>query len=193
MFVMVKIKVFEKSDITIVSKIITEEIGDNYFTKNDFLLFISNPLYFSYVAIIDSTIVGFGVAYIDTINTIIDTSLSGELQRLFENGINVGYIKTIAIDKSFQKKGIGSLICETLINDFNNSNTKAIISTAWEIGEKINSDRMFKSFGINKICKIPEYWKVESLLKNYQCSNCGKPPCLCSAVIYGKKLYKNFL
>ena len=35
---------------------------------------------------------------------------------------------------------------------------------------------------------IENFWKEYSIKFNFDCTACGKPPCLCSAIIYTKKL-----
>ena len=110
------------------------------------------------------------------------------METFFENSQTIGCIKTIAINKTFQKKGIGSLICEAMIRVFCEKKVDAVIVSAWKIGNIVNSDKMLNLSGIKKICEIPEYWKNDSIIKSYDCCICGNPPCLCSAVIYGKIL-----
>ena len=185
---MITIRPFEFSDIITVTKIINDEIGENYYSENELYLFISNQNYIGYVACIDSKIIGFGISHIDTISQIIDITIADELNSFFKYSQTIGCIKTIAINKISQKQGIGSLICKAMMRDFNEKNVDAIIVTAWEIGDKVNSDKMLNLFELKKICEIPEYWKNDSLIKNYDCSICGNPPCLCKAVIYGKIL-----
>lgn len=35
---------------------------------------------------------------------------------------------------------------------------------------------------------IENFWKEDSIKFNFGCTTCGKPPCLCSAIIYTKEL-----
>jgi len=185
---MITIRPFKISDIINITKILNDEIGENYYSENDLHLFISNQNYIGYVACFDSQIIGFGISNIDTISQIIDITIADELKSFFKYTQTIGWIKTIAINKLFQKRGIGSLICKAMMRDFYEKKVEAIIVTAWKIGNNVNSDKMLNLFGIKMICEISEYWKNDSTIKNYNCTICGNPPCLCTSVIYGKIL-----
>jgi len=105
----------------------------------------------------------------------------------FESDLSkFGIIKSIAIDKDYRNKGLGIKLMQSCINDFELHFIKEIFCIAWKAGENTNLHHILTKLGFEKNKEILNYWKKDSLKKNYACPECGNPPCLCAAVIYRK-------
>ncbi|PWE20126.1 hypothetical protein DGF29_07195 [Aliarcobacter skirrowii] len=53
---------------------------------------------------------------------------------------------------------------------------------------QINIKRLAIKEGFKEECIIEEFWKEDSIKFNFDCTACGKHLCLCSAIIYTKKI-----
>ena len=58
----------------------------------------------------------------------------------------------------------------------------------WINKDQVNIKGLAIKEGFKEEFIIEEFWKEDSLKLNFDCTACGKPPCLCSAIIYTKKL-----
>ncbi len=101
---------------------------------------------------------------------------------------DLGVIKTIAINKNFKGLGIGTSLIVDALHEFKMRDRKTVFTIAWKskLGTNLHGVLMKTSF--KRFIEIPNYWYQSSLESGCHCSVCGKPPCVCSAVIYAKKL-----
>lgn len=102
----------------------------------------------------------------------------------------IGVLKTTAIAGEYQGHGIGKKLTDECYRTMLKSNVQSICSVAWKNGDRINIGGILDSLGFKKYTEIENYWKDDSLKNGYACPVCGKPPCLCSAVIYTQSVYK---
>lgn len=104
------------------------------------------------------------------------------------NAQDLGVIKTIAIDRHYKGLGIGTSLIEDALHQFKNIDRNTVFTIAWksELGTNLHGVLMKTRF--KKLIEIPHYWYQSSLETGCHCSVCGKPPCVCSAVIYAKQL-----
>ena len=68
------------------------------------------------------------------------------------------------------------------------NNIKFVIMAGWKNGTEVNIKGLALKEGFKEEFEIENFWKEDSLEYNFNCTACGKPPCLCSAVIYTKVL-----
>lgn len=130
------------------------------------------------VAIVNSKVVGFFIFKILTERSAnyLDTNSGKEILE----------VKTIGVDSLEQRKGIGSYIfsqVESIAKEFNVENCYCV---AWQRKEKVAMHNIHLNAGFIMQRVIKNYWKSDSIEKEYNCPECGNP-CLCSAVIYHKK------
>lgn len=97
----------------------------------------------------------------------------------------IGYLKTIAIDRTFAGYGIASNVVKHCIEEMNNQGISSIISSAWKHGGIINIENVLKSNGFVRQKEIANYWYESSINEKFMCPQCGNP-CHCSCVIFIK-------
>ena len=51
-------------------------------------------------------------------------------------------------------------------------------------GGVANARRIVENIGFKMITEIEDYWYKDSIVKDYICPSCGKPPCKCSMIFY---------
>ena len=114
--------------------------------------------------------------------------------------IDLDYLKKIIRDKKLQLdqeyEKIGYIDSNTILS-FNQlfQPVKYFVPTSfrsfmagWINKDQVNIKKLAIKEGFKEEFIIEEFWKEDSLKLNFDCTACGKPPCLCSAIIYTKKL-----
>jgi len=94
--------------------------------------------------------------------------------------------KTSVIDKTFQGKGIMTRLIN-YVNDKLGGHQKTIISIGWKRGNRIPMKSILEKNGFKEFCELKNYWKSDSLKREFICPECGTPSCLCSCVIFVKE------
>ena len=100
----------------------------------------------------------------------------------------VGYIDSIAVNENYAGKGIGTLLLKSTLLKLKQDNINYAIMAAWRNGTEVNIKALALREGFKEEFEIENFWKEDSIKHNFDCTACGKPPCLCSAVIFTKKL-----
>lgn len=96
----------------------------------------------------------------------------------------IGFLKSEAVDTPFRKKGIGHDLMDDAICLMKNHGVTQVYGTAWH-GKGYNTSKtILERYGFIKKAILPMFWHKESLEKIYDCPVCGKPPCMCNALLY---------
>ena len=93
-----------------------------------------------------------------------------------------------AIDENYSGYGIGTLLLKDTISKLREHKIGFAIMAGWINKDQVNIKKLAIKEGFKEEFIIEEFWKEDSLKFNFDCTACGKPPCLCSAIIYTKKL-----
>ena len=107
---------------------------------------------------------------------------------LDEEFLKIGYIDSIAVDENYSGYGIGTLLLKDTISKLREHKIEFAIMAGWINKDQVNIKKLAIKEGFKEEFIIEEFWKEDSLKLNFDCTACGKPPCLCSAIIYTKKL-----
>ena len=108
------------------------------------------------------------------------------LKVLDENNIKIGYIDSITVDINYSGHGIGTLLLKETISRLKESNTTFSIMAGWKNKDQVNIRNLATKEGFKEEFTIENFWKDDSIEFNFDCTACGSPPCLCSAIIYTK-------
>ena len=95
----------------------------------------------------------------------------------------LGVIKTIAIKHDQKGYGIGTHLILDAIHQLQQY-SQMIATIAWKTKYGINLHGVLMKTGFQRLFEIPHFWYQSSLETGCHCAVCGRPPCLCSAVIY---------
>lgn len=167
------IKKLEKTAIPSLLKIADQCFGNGFFTieQTELLVQKQTPLF---VLLKNKILIGFVFAHSDS------TPFSAYLDRQKKQ---IGILQSIAVLPSLQNKGMGKLLLNHILEYFKLKNYQSVIYPAWKENNP-HFIKHLKKIGFKKIKEIKNYWKKDSLEKNYTCKRCGNPPCLCTLSIY---------
>lgn len=178
------IRNFGLSDIQAVLDLLNRNLGVGFYTVPDLEKAIfENNIYSMYVSFDGDILEGFAIGYITT-NEHIIKQLSNYSISYSLLSHQIGVVKTIVVEQQYRNRGIGHKLCDSLIKSLTLKGAQTFISLAWKQGDEINAHFMLQRNGFNQHAELKEYWKTDSLEKQYSCVMCGKPPCLCSAFLY---------
>lgn len=97
---------------------------------------------------------------------------------------DIGLIGSIAINKDYGKRGIGTALIKECLICLNSKGARFAMMTAWKSKDGIHIGSIAEKNGFTKRFEIENFWKEESLKDNYSCPECNLPPCHCTAAIY---------
>ncbi len=101
---------------------------------------------------------------------------------------NIGVTLSLAVERSVQRTGIGTMLFESRNRAFFNSGAACILMTGWQKPDGTTAIKpLAEKYRFVPIGIIPKFFYRESLERNYTCPVCGPPPCLCNAVVYWRE------
>ena len=174
-----------------VKKISDEQLGKDYISIDDFKTYTLSHNSFINIALFgENNVVGFSICQIENKTDFIKNHMkeftSFNLPHNSEEIQSIGIINTIATKESEKKKGIASALltnCEVLLKK---RKTQLVYIFAWKSKEGINIEKILKINNFKAIIEFKKYWYKESIINNFECADCGKPPCNCSAILFHK-------
>lgn len=136
----------------------------------------------------NTNIVGFciGAAFDKTEFTNYLNIPEDDLPPAFNVSSKIGVIRTVAVKDKFTQQGIGTKMVEECINRCVDEGATVLCSVGWKDGDQVNIGGIMEHFGFSREKKFDNYWHDESINREYHCTNCGEPPCTCSAVLFAK-------
>ncbi len=159
--------------------------GRGYLSKNELQRYIDDKTKTCIVVKINNEIVGFQLMQTIKPEEIASLALKEPqwFKKQFSSCNSIGVLKTIAVKDKFKNQGIGTLLTTESIKILNEK-SNCILSICWDKKENTVISSILEKCGMIQVRKIPEFWKNDSIEKNYSCNICGEPPCTCNAIIY---------
>lgn len=164
---MLRIRPFLSDDLEKIISLADDQLGKGYVISTDFL----SPNRIVFVAEDKrGHLLGFIMGYIENLT---------------------GIIKTLAIERSVQKKGLGKSLIEKMLAVFASEKMHKVVVVAWMHckSQKVPLESLMKMLEFKEEERISNFWKNDSLLRHYNCPVCGAPPCLCTAVIFSSSSF----
>lgn len=96
---------------------------------------------------------------------------------------NIGILRTIAVSKGHEGKGIASTVSKKVANDLKRY-TKATFSEAWIKPGKVDGSNVLEKIGFNEIYHSQDYWKPKTKKHKTKCPECQSTTCLCPGSLY---------
>lgn len=192
-----KIEQLTMEAIPFVLPICNKKLGAGFVSETVLIDFINNLNCQALMAIdnLSSKIVGISISLFLTqkeLKQFMHPSQYIQLDQSIITAKNVGILKLIAIQKNYQKKGLGTKFIKNSFDFFLKNNIQTICAFAWKSKTGINMKTIFDHHQLKIIDRIPNFWSEDSILQKYDCPECGKPPCKCTAVIFTKKLNNKY-
>jgi ribosomal protein S18 acetylase RimI-like enzyme len=162
-----------------------KQLGIGYINSEDLLSKENIAL----LASIDGEVVGFCTGKKITIQEIYESFpqlKENQLEKNNNNG-NFGMVGSVATDPNYTGKGIASILVNSCINQLKVKGLDTILMTAWKSDKGVHISSIAKKYDFKPLLEIPNFWKEDSIINDYDCPSCGRPPCRCSAVIYLRK------
>ena len=129
-------------------------------------------------------VIGFSIYDIIDYDKVLDLTRGSDIRELMYTR-QIGYLKTIAIDRRFSGFGIASKLVKHCVETMARQGADLIISTAWKHAGVINIENVLKRNGFVQQKEIVNYWYEASINEKFMCPQCGNP-CHCCCVIFVK-------
>lgn len=174
-------------DLLSVLRIADDQLGEGYVSEEFFIKADESDRSFIKVAEMDGRIVGFAIGLIWEPNEIREL-VRVPIPRHLSLADQVGVVKTVAVSPAQHGHGIGTRLTDSCLAEFRSRGVRAVCSVAWKRGKQINLKGVLERQGFLPFAEVPDYWREESLEEDFECPECGAPPCRCSAVMYSQVL-----
>ncbi len=169
-------------------EIYEQGLGQEYISKEDLIKFTENKNYILIGAMVDKDLAGVMVAYPMSIKE------SEKYDReLYENKVpqilqnrKVGFIKSVAVEKEFRRRGIGTQLIVEAMQRLKNKECDLFFAVSWVSGLPDSSPSVFEALKFTNAVEISDYWTEDSIKEKYICPVDGNP-CHCSAIFYLRK------
>jgi N-acetylglutamate synthase-like GNAT family acetyltransferase len=178
-----KIRSLTKEDSQIFLSFSNENIGERYYTKEDFnkivTLSTKDDVIYSWVLEDTSTGQLAGVRltfppdhwqYVETI------SLYKKAWQVPAN--RVAYFKSLFVGEKYQGQGWGPQLSHKSIQQLKTIGTEAIVTHSWKESPGNTSQKYLKKMGFTPVGEHPLFWSQI----DYDCLVCKRPPCQCTAI-----------
>lgn len=167
-----------------------DQLGKDYLTIDVLQQSISDSgKYFTRVALNSrKEVIGFclcGVISPDELKNLLRIPPE-EIPQALKYSKRIGLIGVLAVKDEYQKRGVGTALVNDCITKLNSANVAAMCCVGWRSSKGINIGGILSTCNFETLKEIPDYWREDSLQKNYRCHDCGEPPCTCSALIYAR-------
>ena len=182
------IRALEAEDLESVKKFADREIGQNYFSMKElteiFTRSQKNRVMYSLVL----------QDKIGNIQGIRITYPAGNWSKGKGDGLNIAkwphpleqtaYFQSIFVSSALHGQGWGRKLSLASLQLLQQAHCKGVVCHSWKESPHNSSYRYLAKLGFKLIAEHPKYWKDVP----YNCTRCGKPPCLCTA----QEMYLNF-
>jgi hypothetical protein len=187
-----QIKDISENEINAVHLMCNDELGDDYISENFLKDSISNNNQIVRVAITDEKeVIGFSIATIYSekeLNDYLSDKRCDELILPDLTNKKIGITKIVVIKDQYKKKGIGIDLLNDSLLLIEEKKVAIMLGFAWKSKEGVNAKRILERNGFHELIEVKKFWNNESLKENYSCPDCGNPPCVCSAIVFLKKM-----
>lgn len=112
-----------------------------------------------------------------------------ELYGTYSHGGRAVYVKSIAIDKSFERTGCATNLLQMVVNIARRQNAICCYAYLWVAAGQIPAEGVFAALGFDRVLEISDFWFQSSLKKPFDCPVCGHP-CRCSAQLVCRSLVR---
>ena len=191
------IKKYQISDISVneinaVHLMCNDELGVDYITEKFLLDSINNDNQIVRIAHNkNKEVIGFSIATIYSekeLNEYLSDKRFDELILPDLKNKKIGITKIVVIKEQFKKKGIGIDLLNDSLRLIEEKKVAIMLGFAWKSKKGVNAKRILERNGFHELIEVKKFWFDESLKENYSCPDCGNPPCVCSAIIFLKKI-----
>lgn len=167
-----QLRTMQQQDLEQVRDIADARLGETY--EYSFEQIVADDDRPALVAVRDGTVLGFcfGVRHLD----------QDELRSRFGE-VDVpgpgGLLKSVAVREDVEGQGIGSRLCERLIDALDHP----VYALSWLREDHRDSSGLFEALGFEALVDIDRFWYADSRGKEDYCPDCGAP-CTCTARVY---------
>ena len=170
--------------------IIDSVLGKNYIDSLKIASIIKSDKFVCLKAVVDNQIIGIAIGCVMKFAEALEYLKIKEykIPSAVEQCDTIAIIKTIAIESSSQKKGLGSIFVKKLEKMFFNKNIHVVFTVAWRHDNTENIGPLMIKNGYKSLFIIENYYEKESLTEKFSCPVCGDCGCHCVANIYFKIL-----
>ncbi|MEA3495161.1 MAG: hypothetical protein U9R42_03905 [Bacteroidota bacterium] len=181
----IEIRSAEIEHLNAILEIADQQFGNNYLSKRELESYLIDSKYQILIALQDDILLAYSLIKICFVKELLAfiKAEKKKIERLLKNHQPIACRMQIAVSDAYMGLGVGKKLTNKSL-ELSKKYAKSSLSVVWKNGRENGMDNILLDNGFVKAFEEKNYWKEDSLIKNYKCKNCGLPPCTCSAVIY---------
>lgn len=177
------IKTLPLSAIDAVIELSESVFGKGYLMEKELEEWIKGEEAFCIIYEINNELTAFGIFLKqNALNEAIENNFSAGQAK--KGKFLIGQIKSIAVKAKFRRQGIANKLIKKGLDYLSQDCSRGLV-ICWEHPEITPITKILVNEGFSFEADFKNYWNQESILKGYQCAECGNP-CTCTALIYTK-------
>lgn len=174
----------KKEHFSTIINLSNEALGDGYINTVHLTTYLSLTNNYCYVTLNnDNQVIGFITANTISYNEFTTSFFENNELKEFKT---ISIIKQVVVGTAYRNQQVASLLLKKML-DILIDKSNVVVCLAWNNNNRIALKNILERNSFNAIQSIPNYWRADSLIRNYSCISCGNPPCTCSAELYVKK------
>jgi GNAT superfamily N-acetyltransferase len=165
-------------------------LGARYVTREELTEFVEHDDKLGFVALTkDGRVVGAATSHIhddaSSVLTLLPEDASDRVARLLPNlrFNRTGLLRSIAVSSKARGNGVGTNLVRASVEALWQRGATSILSIGWTDADGCHIQGPLESVGFTAHGDLPDFWKRDSVEKDYQCPTCGQP-CECVARIF---------
>jgi GNAT superfamily N-acetyltransferase len=95
----------------------------------------------------------------------------------------IGFIRTVAVSENMRGRGVGTKLVKAAVKRLHKLGATSIVTIGWADRDGCHIAGLVTALGFTEIATFRDFWKADSIAKEYSCPTCGNP-CRCQANLF---------
>jgi predicted N-acetyltransferase YhbS len=177
------------SDISDVSFILNEAMGNGYASESELSVFSLNASKVARVAETGNVVIGVATGEVYPAGKPLPPAVPAnhvtEVQLMIPEAADssMGLLKSVAVASGVRGYGAGTAVSAAVVNELFLRGAELVYSVGWTDHEGCHIEGALTRLGFRSRGYIEDFWLEDSIRHRYSCPTCGNP-CRCGAHIF---------
>lgn len=169
-------------------------LGARYVTREQLSAFVSQQGQFGFVSVDKrDRVVGAATSELPTSPDLVQDLLPSDARDRVASLVpelqfnRTALLRSVAVSPQARGNGVGTDLVRASVENLSGKGATSILSVGWTDLDGCHIQGPLEAMGFQERGDLDDFWKQESMAKNYQCPTCGFP-CECVARIFIKSL-----
>ncbi len=172
---------FNSEELNKALQLLNSRLGEGFYNRNMLESYSKDPSKFLLIAYTDEQFCGVFTG--EVVSTESKNGVAQLIKSKSDSDLEIGILQSVAITERAENKGIGALLIKKAVSIFKQRGVVKMGGHVWSLSDN-RMAQILLALGFRKMAFLPNYWSENSIERNFQCPECGNPPCTCTAIVY---------